>query len=94
MDNFKIIDGKKYMWDGENYESESAAKENMAVLDLFATSPEYWPENAGYDGTVSCLDIRRLPEVTEELATVGFDESEIAGILGGNFRRIAEQVWK
>lgn len=30
MENFKIIDGKKYMWDGEDYESESAAQENMA----------------------------------------------------------------
>lgn len=30
MDNFKIIDSKKYMWDGEDYESESAAKENIS----------------------------------------------------------------
>jgi len=30
LDNFKIIDGKKYMWDGEDYESESAAQENIA----------------------------------------------------------------
>lgn len=29
MDNVKIIDGKKYMWDGEDYESESAARENI-----------------------------------------------------------------
>lgn len=29
MNNFKIIDDKKYMWDGEDYESESAAKENL-----------------------------------------------------------------
>ncbi|MBC8175060.1 MAG: hypothetical protein H8E82_05320 [Candidatus Marinimicrobia bacterium] len=30
MDSFKIIDGKKFMWDGEDYESESAAKENAS----------------------------------------------------------------
>lgn len=29
MDNFKIIDGKKFGWDGENYESESAAQEKI-----------------------------------------------------------------
>ena len=28
-DNFKIIDSKKYMWDGEDYESEAAARENI-----------------------------------------------------------------
>lgn len=27
-DNAKIIDGKKFMWDGINYESEAAANEN------------------------------------------------------------------
>jgi hypothetical protein len=30
LDNFKIIDDKKYMWDGEDYQSEDAAKENMS----------------------------------------------------------------
>ncbi len=30
MDNFKMIDGKKYMWDGEDYESEPAAQENIS----------------------------------------------------------------
>ncbi len=30
MDNVRIIDGKKFMWDGEDYESESAAKENVS----------------------------------------------------------------
>lgn len=30
MENVKIIDGKKFMWDGEDYESESAAKENAS----------------------------------------------------------------
>lgn len=28
-DNFKFIDSKKYMWDGEDYESEPAARENI-----------------------------------------------------------------
>jgi hypothetical protein len=28
-DNVKFIDGKKYMWDGEDYESEAAAQENV-----------------------------------------------------------------
>jgi hypothetical protein len=39
MDNFNIIDGKKYMWDGEEYESESAAKANKEkyIKDGFET---------------------------------------------------------
>jgi microsomal dipeptidase-like Zn-dependent dipeptidase len=32
--------------------------------------------------------------VARELRHVGFDDGEIAAVLGGNFRRIAEQVWR
>ncbi|MEW5843193.1 MAG: hypothetical protein AB1775_08010 [Bacteroidota bacterium] len=28
-DNSKVLDNKKYFWDGINYESENAAKENF-----------------------------------------------------------------
>ena len=31
MDNFRVIDDKKFMWDGEDYESKSSAQENMAT---------------------------------------------------------------
>ena len=30
MDDHKIIDGKKFMWDGEDYESESLARERVS----------------------------------------------------------------
>ena len=29
MDSFRVIDDKKYMWDGLDYESKSAAQENL-----------------------------------------------------------------
>ncbi len=29
MNNFMLVDGKKYMWDGEEYESEAEAKEKI-----------------------------------------------------------------
>ncbi|NIM49732.1 MAG: hypothetical protein GTO22_10895 [Gemmatimonadales bacterium] len=29
-DDSKVIDGRRYMWDGEDYASESAAGEKMA----------------------------------------------------------------
>ena len=54
----------------------------------------YWPEGNGYDGGVSFLDVRRLPEIARELAATGFAADEIGGILGGNFRRVAQQVWR
>ena len=75
-------------------DANEGAVESNAVLEFFATNRGYWPEDAGYDDSVSCLNIKRLPEVVEELIAVGFDQHEISGILGSNFRRVAEQVWK
>jgi membrane dipeptidase len=35
----------------------------------------------------------QLPELTEALLGLGYDESAVRGILGLNFLRVAEQVW-
>ena len=56
-------------------------------------NPYYWPEGCGYDRPTQCLDVRRLPEVADELAKLGFGSGEIEAVLGGNFRRVAGQVW-
>ena len=65
-----------------------------ALAALLASNPEYWPADAGYDSSISILPISEIPRVIEELRAVGFSETELAGIMGGNFRRVAEQVWK
>ncbi len=75
-------------------ESDPDSDENKALQEMFSSSPEYWPDDAGYDDTVSCLHVRRLPDVVAELLALGFGENEISGVLGNNFRRVAKQVWK
>lgn len=65
-----------------------------SLEDTIANSPEYWPADAGYDRKIDILDVRELPAVKDELLAVGFSSEDLAGILGGNFRRVAEQVWK
>lgn len=39
-------------------------------------------------------DYGQLPQVKEALATRGYDDTDIAKILGGNFLRVFESVWK
>lgn len=80
-----------------DYAPETDTPETGETSDISATigrDPHYWPPGSGYENGVSYLDIRRLPEVTQELALAGFTARDITGILGGNFKRIAEQVWK
>ena len=68
--------------------------EDHSLAEMVERNPHFWPKDAGYDRPVQILDVRRLPDVAEELVKTGFGHDEIVGILGGNFRRIAEQVWK
>lgn len=64
------------------------------IAQLIAQNSHFWPESAGYDGSISCLDICELPAVARELEAVGFSAAELSAVLGGNFRRVAEAVWK
>ncbi len=64
------------------------------LTEMVERNPHYWPKDAGYDRPVNALDVRRLPDVAIALAKTGFDDNEITGILGSNFRRIADQVWR
>lgn len=48
MDNSRIIDGKKYLWDGETYESESAAKEQSSKYNKDGFETKIKAENKAY----------------------------------------------
>ncbi len=54
----------------------------------------FWPEGAGYDRPAQTLHVKQLADVAGALMDNGFDNEEVSAILGGNFRRVAEQVWK
>jgi len=92
------LTGQEYVGISLDYspdlEREPDAPENTSLQGLFDSHPEYWPDDAGYDESVTCLHIKCLANVANELQKVGFDEEGVARIMGGNFRRIAERVWK
>lgn len=62
--------------------------------EVLAEDSIYWPPDAGYDRPIDFLPLSQMPAICGELFRLGFTETELAGILGGNFRRVAEQVWK
>lgn len=72
----------------ERYEVDAASRVMERVDDA------YWPTGSGYDRPVQTLHVQHLPDVAQVLAGLGFDADEIGAILGDNFRRVAEQVWK
>ncbi len=57
---------------------------------------KWWPRALGYGSTNGAMQIvppEQLPEIAEGLVKHGYAEADIAGILGGNFLRAAEQTW-
>jgi membrane dipeptidase len=57
---------------------------------------KYWPAGSGYDEEHGYAHARpeQLPEVAELLLAQKLSEAEVKGILGGNFLRVAQQVWQ
>ena len=84
------LTGPEHVGISLDYASVQEANVGMMVKD----ASHYWPAGSGYDRSSTCLDVRRLPEVAEALADAGFDADGIVAVLGGNFRRVAEQVWR
>ena len=56
--------------------------------------PDTFPSGFGYEDGIDIVELHQLPEITEALLALGYGESVIRGILGENFLRVAERVWK
>jgi membrane dipeptidase len=55
---------------------------------------DYWPESQYPGGDVGYLAPSCLRDLTGILLARQFSESDVRGILGGNFMRVASQVWR
>ncbi len=60
----------------------------------FDLKRQYWPEGFGYDSGTRFVPPEQLPEVVEALLARGYRPEDVAKLLGGNFLRVAQQIWK
>lgn len=59
-----------------------------------AANPDKFPPHLGYGAGMAMAGPERFPEITEGLLRLGYDDASVMAILGGNWRRVAEAVWK
>jgi membrane dipeptidase len=59
-----------------------------------AENPQVFPESYRRYGRVDFVPPEQLVPLEAELAGRGYSPEDIAGIMGGNFLRVARQVWK
>jgi membrane dipeptidase len=67
--------------------------DKQELLDYIQGHPEIFPADK-INHYLSFVEPEQFPEFTELLVQKGYDESIIRRILGGNFMRVAKEVWK
>jgi membrane dipeptidase len=67
--------------------------DKQELIEYVAGHPDIFPADKMKD-YLSFVEPEQFPEFTELLCQKGHSEDVIQGILGGNFMRVAEQVWK
>ncbi|MDG2097451.1 MAG: membrane dipeptidase, partial [Paracoccaceae bacterium] len=85
--------GAKHVGIGVDYELSSLShkdKESETFDETLADNPDFWPPEQYPGGAVSCASPLQIHEITGILLSEGLKTKEVEGILGGNFRRIAE----
>jgi len=88
--------GAKHVGLGVDYELSSLShkdKESEIFDETLADNPDFWPPEQYPGGAVSCASPLQIHEITGILLSEGLKTKEVEGILGGNFRRIAEKIW-
>jgi membrane dipeptidase len=64
------------------------------VEDYLAKMKGKFPPGMGYASEIKMVEPERLTEIVLALLRRGYSDGDVAGILGGNWRRVAEQVWR
>lgn len=61
---------------------------------VLAARPDYWPPGQQYDTPkIGHAGPNVMPVLVEGMLKRGVSEDEVAGVLGGNFARVAKQCW-
>ena len=62
---------------------------------ILRSRPDYWPAGQQYDTRgIKHAGPQQLPQLIDALANSGFDDTDIRGFLGDNFRRVAAAAWQ
>lgn len=56
--------------------------------------PSYWPASQYPETGTDCLQPEAFPRLTQALVERGYEDDDVRKILGGNFFRLAERIWK
>lgn len=69
-------------------------KMDIDIGDILRSRPDFWPSGQQYDTHgIKHAGPAQLPPLVDKLADSGFNDDDIRGFLGENFRRVAASAW-
>ena len=69
--------------------------EELDLAGELSARPDFWPPDQLYDTpNIKVAHPGQIAEICEHLVARGFADSEVRGVLGGNFLRVAAEVWR
>jgi membrane dipeptidase len=88
IDHFVQLIGPDHVGLGTDYIVDA-----KATARILASRPDEWPHD-DLSAPLYYMPPEDLGELIGEMGRAGYDDDSIAGILGGNYLRIADSVWK
>ena len=67
--------------------------DKQELIDYITNHPDVFPPEK-FNDYLALVEPEQIPEFTELMHRKGYSEQIISGILGGNFLRVAKEVWK
>lgn len=61
---------------------------------LLTTQADTWPKGFGYGPGIRFVAPEHVIDVVDCLLKIGYADSDVESILGGNFLRVADEVWQ
>lgn len=68
--------------------------DEQELIDFVKANPEIFPPEHGYGKGLAIARPEQYPDIAEGLLARGYSEADAAKVLGLNFLRVAEAVWK
>ena len=92
IEYYLTLIGDEHVGIGLDYFQQSDA--GSGFEETVSGNTRYWPKHQYQTEGLRCVDPPQIIKIGEELLRRNYQETTVEKILGGNFRRVAEQVWK
>ena len=92
IDHYLGLIGADHVGLGLDYFEDS--DDGSSFNETVSKNDRFWPKSQYGGGQVRCASPHQIGEIGEEMLRRNHGEAVVRAVIGGNFKRVAGQVWK